>query len=137
MFPKGSGSMYHLQQLIKNICRRYQFTPDRISVRRPLQRKDQLLAVQYKRGLYRSNRRLLLRLAHRLLFWLKQERLELFRTNKIISKVKEAFPIFIRSLLTVLFAGLLIMALTNTKDFQFWINITITVILGWISYKNK
>lgn len=45
---------------------------------------------------------------------------------------KITFPVFIHSLLAVLFTGSLLMAIINREEFQFWLNMSVTILLGWI-----
>lgn len=60
---------------------------------------------------------------------------ESFYQPTFIDNVKRLFPVFIHSLLALLFAGSLLMAVTNQKDFQFWFNLAITVLHGWMAIK--
>ena len=70
-----------------------------------------------------------------LLLSLQDKFTELVCKPVVMDVVKKMFPVFIHSLLALLFAGSLLMALTNQKDFQFWFNLAITVLLGWIATK--
>jgi positive regulator of sigma E activity len=47
---------------------------------------------------------------------------------------KKSFPVLIHCLLALLLAGSLSMAVFS-KEFQFWFNLAITVLLGWIAVK--
>jgi len=60
---------------------------------------------------------------------------EPFYQPAFIDKAKRLFPVFIHTLLALLFAGSLLLAVTNQKNFQFWFNLAITVLLGWIAIK--
>jgi|GEM_PF-6941387 hypothetical protein len=53
----------------------------------------------------------------------------------LIDRIKRVWPVCIHILLAVLLAGSLLMALIQQKDFQFWFNLTITVLLGWVAAK--
>jgi len=76
------------------------------------------------------------RFAHRLLLHLRHYFSELFYQSAFINKVKKLFPVFIHSLLALLLSLSLLMA-AFTKEFQFWFNLAITVLLGWIAFKSK
>jgi cation transport ATPase len=58
-----------------------------------------------------------------------------FISRLFIEKVKKIFPVLTHALLALLFAGSLLMAAANTKDFQFWFSLAITVLLAWIALK--
>jgi CRISPR/Cas system Type II protein with McrA/HNH and RuvC-like nuclease domain len=91
--------------------------------------------ITAQRSANRQHRRLARRRAQRMSF-LAQEQLPLWvPLKRIIDFTKRAFPIFIHTLLGLLLAGSLIMAITQAKDFQFWFNLAITVLLGWIAMK--
>lgn len=93
------------------------------------------LHAHERRRLLRVIRRKNYRLAHRLLLSLQDKFTELVCKPVLMDVVKKMFPVFIHSLLALLFACSLVMALTNQKDFQFWFNLAITVLLGWIAVK--
>jgi len=57
--------------------------------------------------------------------------------KRALDFIKRTFLIFINVLLAVLFTGSLIMALSRSKDFQFWFNLAITILLGWIALKKQ
>ncbi|MDX1936281.1 MAG: hypothetical protein SFU21_04165 [Flavihumibacter sp.] len=84
--------------------------------------------------LSRAARRKNYRFAHRFLLYLRQYFAELFYQPAFIDKAKRLFPVFIHSLLALLLTLALLMA-AFTKDFQFWFNLAITVLLGWIAAK--
>jgi len=93
------------------------------------------LHAHERRRLLRVTRRKNYRLAHTLLLPLQDKFTELVCKLVVMDAVKKLFPAFIQSLLALLFTGSLVMALTNQKDFQFWFNLAITVLLGWIALK--
>ena len=75
------------------------------------------------------------RFSARFLYLLRHYFAHLFYKASLTDKVKKLTPIFIHSLLAVLFIGSLLMAAFNQKDFQFWFNLAITVLLAWIATK--
>jgi len=89
-----------------------------------------------RRAAARQLRRKNYRFAHQFLLYLRYYFTELFYRPAFIDKVKRLVPVFIHSLLALLFAASLLMAVV-TKDFQFWFNLAITVLLGWIAFKSK
>jgi len=93
------------------------------------------LQAHERRRLLRATRRKNYRFAHTLLLPLQDKFTELVCKPVVMDAVKKLFPAFIHSLLAILFTGSLVMALTNQKDFQFWFNLAITVLLGWIALK--
>lgn len=56
------------------------------------------------------------------------------RLQVIASIAKRIFPFLLHGLLTILFATSILMAIT-TKEFQFWFNLAITILLGWIALR--
>jgi hypothetical protein len=50
------------------------------------------------------------------------------------SIVKEIFPFLLHGLLAILFATSILMAVT-IKDSQYWFNLAITILLGWIAVR--
>lgn len=51
--------------------------------------------------------------------------------------LKRNVTLFIQILLVVLLATFLFMTLFRIKDYQYWLNLSVTVLLGWIAIKNK
>ena len=88
-----------------------------------------------RRRIARQTRRKNYRFTYRFLLSLYHNYTQLFYSLSFIDKAKKIFPVFIHALLSVLFVGSLLMALINAKDFQFWFNLAITVLLGWIALK--
>ncbi len=60
-----------------------------------------------------------------------------FYTLRILETTKKHFPVFIHALLPLLFTGSLLMAILHQKDFQYWFNLAITILLGWIAVKKE
>ena len=85
---------------------------------------------RYLRTVRRHNQRF----AARFLYLLRHHFTELLYQPVFIAKVKRLFPLLIHSLLALLLTVSLLMAVI-TKDFQFWFNLAITVLLGWIAVK--
>jgi hypothetical protein len=75
------------------------------------------------------------RFAARFLHLLRSYFAHRFYKTPLFDKVKKLAPVFIHSLLAVLFIGSLLMAILHQKDFQFWFNLAITVLLAWIATK--
>jgi CRISPR/Cas system Type II protein with McrA/HNH and RuvC-like nuclease domain len=88
-----------------------------------------------RRRFLRVVRRYNQRFAAKFLYLLRNYFTHLFYQPSLIDKVKNLAPVFIHSLLAILFAGSLLMAALNQKDFQFWFNLAITVLLAWIALK--
>ena len=93
------------------------------------------LQAHKRRMFSRAARRKNYRLAHSLLLSLQDKFTDLLCKPIVMDVMKKLFPVFIHSLLALLFAGSLLMAVTNQKDFQFWFNLAITILLGWIAVK--
>lgn len=86
-----------------------------------------------RRRFLRVARRHNQRFAARFLYLLRNYFPQLFHKTSLLVKVKKLTPVFIHSLLAVLFVGSLLMAALHQKDFQFWFNLAITVLLAWIA----
>lgn len=54
----------------------------------------------------------------------------------IASIAERILPFLLHGLLAMLFVTSILMTVTS-KDFQFWFNLSITILLGWIAVKNK
>lgn len=74
------------------------------------------------------------RFVDRFLYLLRNYFAHLFYTPALIDKIKKLAPVLIHPLLCFLFIGSMLMAFLS-KDFQFWFNLAITVLLGWIALK--
>jgi len=57
------------------------------------------------------------------------------KPSPLLDRIKRVWPVCIHILLAILLAGSLLMALIYQKDFQFWFNLAITVLLAWIANK--
>ena len=88
-----------------------------------------------RRRFLRAAKRHNQRFATRFLYLLRNYFAHLFYKPAILDKVKKLAPVLIHSLLAVLFIGSLLMAVLNAKDFQFWLNLAIAVLLAWIATK--
>jgi len=86
---------------------------------------------RFLRGARRHNQRF----AARFLYLLRNYFDHLFYKPALMDIIKKLAPVFIHSLLCFLFIGSLLMAAVNRKDFQFWFNLAITVLLAWIATK--
>ena len=96
---------------------------------------EAFIKLNERRRIARQIRRKNYRFATRLWLSLQNKFTELICKPVVMDAVKKLFPAFIHSLLALLFTGSLLMAVTNQKDFQFWFNLAITVLLGWIATK--
>ena len=96
---------------------------------------EAFIKLNERRRIARQIRRKNYRFATRLWLSLQNKFTELICKPVVMDAVKKLFPAFIHSLLALLFTGSLLMAVTNQKDFQFWFNLAITVLLGWIAIK--